>query len=147
MFLDDLEIISESTYMSGTQSVVRLKERTKFYNAKRTGKDLIIDNGQAFHGSMMDFWRKKTGLTESDVFSKCSNKDCPYHGDQFRYTLQGAHIVLDRDDVNLKSGAFVYIVPLCPECNNPNNSGEMEFAHDVKAPLLKWTVHNKAKKK
>jgi len=60
--------------------------------------------------SWLKFWEEKTGLPAL-VCAKC---DCS------NWAKHGAHVQKCDDPLDKKT----YIVPLCEECNNVNNTGE-----------------------
>ena len=134
MILND-SLLTES--MGDSNNVVSLKVNEEFYNAKDTTGDAIYINGKQYDGSFIDYWYEKTKTSE-DEGVECMNFLCQSSGKK-RKEVVGAHIVLNKEAVDLKKGNVFYIVTLCSKCNHYTNTAMMKLDHSIKAPVLIWT--------
>ena len=116
-------------------NVVSLENNILFYNAKDTTGDRIYIDNNEYDGSFIDYWCEKTGK-ESNTHIRCMNKFCM---NVEVNDIVGAHVVCNKDDVQLSEGDKFYIIPLCKKCNHHTNTSAMMLDHSIKAPILIWT--------
>lgn len=82
----------------------------KVKNKKGTGNN----NAPSGYSSWKDFWEKKTGKK----FGICGAINCSSSAEH------GGHVY------DVSKTAKEYIIPLCADCNNPNNTDEYEVVEN-----------------
>lgn len=109
-----------------------LKKGTSFWNAQGTSGDTIYYHDKEMN--FIEFWEEATGQRQSEIDHKCANANCT----NANYKLEGAHIVFEQPKGDVQDGDEICVVPLCPECNNAANTGEMKLSYDVTVPIIIW---------
>ena len=110
-----------------------------FYNALGTSEDIISIDEVQWNDDFIKFWCEKTKTSESELKGiMCSNVTCEYRENWKMYELEGAHIVTSENRRKLKDNDQLFIIPLCPKCNNANNKSLMRLRSNTKAPMLRW---------
>ena len=127
-------VILESEIVKGQCALKNQKAGISFWNAKGTSGDTIYYQGEEL--SFIKFWKKATKQALSGIYNKCANEKCK--NDDSNYKLDGAHIVFNEPTGKVKPGDKLGIIPLCPLCNNAENTDEMILRYNVKVPIVVW---------